>query len=109
MQLIGFHTVFQVLVAPCSLLDKPVSTTMDWPEEDDSDHSDKEDGKSEVQDEELDVDMQAQKEKQNKFDPIPRFSRVYEVKVASHTKVFSCSCCNQEQMGMPCRHIGSVC
>ena len=43
------------------------------------------------------------------FGPIPRFSRVYEVKVSPDTKVFLCSCCNQERMGMPCRHIASVC
>jgi hypothetical protein len=41
--------------------------------------------------------------------PIPRFSRIYEVKVCPDTKVFACSCCNQERMGMPCRHIAAVC
>jgi hypothetical protein len=44
-----------------------------------------------------------------KFGPIPRFTRVYEVKVDMETNVFGCSCCNQERMGMPCRHIASVC
>jgi hypothetical protein len=44
-----------------------------------------------------------------KFGPIPRFSRVYEVKVSANTNLFGCSCYNQERMGMPCCHIASVC
>jgi hypothetical protein len=83
-------------------LDKPVITSNDWPKEDDSDTSDEEE-------EELDVDMQEQKDYRSKFGPIPRFSRVYKVVVDEDTRVFSCTCCNQERMGMPCRHIGSVC
>ena len=83
-------------------LDKPVITSNDWPKEDDSDTSDEEE-------EELDVDMQQQKDYRSKFGPIPRFLRVYEVVVDEDTRVFSCTCCNQERMGMPCRHIGSVC
>ena len=83
-------------------LDKPVSATKDWPEEDDSEES-------EEDDEESDSEMQEQSDRQNKFGPIPRFTRVYEVIVTTDTRVFSCSCRNQERMGMPCRHIGSVC
>jgi hypothetical protein len=45
----------------------------------------------------------------NKFGPIPRFSRVYEVTVHPDTLVFSCTCYHQERMGLPCRHIASIC
>jgi hypothetical protein len=45
----------------------------------------------------------------NKFGPIPRFSRVYEVEVNVTTMVFGCTCCHQQRMGMPCRHIAAVC
>jgi hypothetical protein len=49
-------------------------------------------------------------QKKNKFGPIPRFSRVHEVTVCEVTNVFHCTtCCHQERMGMPCRHIASVC
>ena len=43
------------------------------------------------------------------FGLIPRFTRVREVTVKKDSQVFSCSCCHQERMGMPCRHIGSIC
>ena len=46
---------------------------------------------------------------QKSFGPIPRFSRVYQVKVSFFTMVFGCSCKHQERMGMPCRHIAAVC
>jgi hypothetical protein len=82
-------------------LDKPVSNNEDWPLED-MDMSDNEK-------EETDFKMQEQKAHRNKFGPIPRFSRVYEVTVTPNTNVFSCTCCNQQRMGMPCRHIAAVC
>ncbi len=45
----------------------------------------------------------------NTFGPIPRFSHVYEVIVEQDLQVFACTCCHQQRMGMPCRHIASVC
>ena len=54
---------FRWLLVHC--LDKPVSSTIDWPEEDNSDSDD--------EDEESDKEMQVQKNHQNKFGPIPRF------------------------------------
>jgi hypothetical protein len=45
----------------------------------------------------------------NAFGPIPRFSRVYEVTVEQTLQVFSCTCCHQQRMGMPCQDIASVC
>ena len=59
--------------------------------------------------EELDVESPPHDAPKKAFGPIPRFSRVYEVKASGDPKVFSCTCCNQERMGMPCRHIASVC
>jgi hypothetical protein len=44
-----------------------------------------------------------------KFGPIPWFTHMYEVKASTETLVFGCSCCNQERMSMPRRHIASVC
>jgi hypothetical protein len=38
----------------------------------------------------------------NEFGPIPRFSLVYEVRVEQASEVFSCTCCHEQQMGMPC-------
>jgi hypothetical protein len=43
------------------------------------------------------------------FGPIPRFPRVYKVKVAQDLQVFPCTCCHQPRMGRPCRHIAFVC
>jgi hypothetical protein len=31
------------------------------------------------------------------------------VSVKQSSQVFSCTCCHQQRMGMPCRHIASVC
>jgi hypothetical protein len=45
----------------------------------------------------------------NECGAIPHFSRVYEVKVEKDIQVFSCTCCHQQQMDMPCHHIASVC
>jgi hypothetical protein len=44
-----------------------------------------------------------------KFGPLPRFTRVYEVKVCPDKMVFGCTCSNQGRMGMPCRHIAAIC
>jgi hypothetical protein len=95
------HRVSRVRWLLIHRLDKPVSHARDWPQED-MDNSDDEK-------EESDLEMQEQKAHRNKFGPIPRFSRIYEVTVPSDTNVFSCTCCNQQQMGMPCRHIAAVC
>jgi hypothetical protein len=70
----------------------------DWSDEDESDEN--EDNNS--GDEEKDASA-------TKFGPIPRFSRSYSVQVNTVANVFECSCCHQERMGMPCRHIASVC
>ena len=70
----------------------------DWSDEDESDEN--EDNNS--GDEEKDASA-------TKFGPIPRFSKIYSVQVNTVANVFECSCCHQERMGMPCRHIASVC
>ena len=41
--------------------------------------------------------------------PIPRFRRAYKVFISwGEKKVYKCSCCTQERMGFPCRHIACV-
>jgi hypothetical protein len=59
--------------------------------------------------EELDMETPLHDAPKKTFGPIPRFSRVYEVKANGDPKVFSCTCCNQERMGMSCQHIACVC
>ncbi len=74
----------------------------DWSDDDDSD--DEEDDGDGSDTEEIPTDKYG-----NRFGPIPRFSRVYDVQVMSDPNVFQCTCCHQERMGMPCRHIAAVC
>jgi hypothetical protein len=66
-----------------------------------SDSKDKEDESTDSEEEE--------DESPNKFGSIPRFSMVYKVTVNPDSLVLSCTCCHQERMGMPCRHIASIC
>jgi hypothetical protein len=73
----------------------------DWSDEEDSE--DEEDSDVPEQ-EDVPIDKYG-----NKFGPIPRFSRIYEVQVKHDPNVFQCTCCHQERMGMPCRHIAAVC
>jgi hypothetical protein len=70
----------------------------DWSDEDDSDS-----------DEEVTGVEKTNMVKVKTLGPIPQFSRVYLVNVNVNEKVFECSCCNQQRMGMPCHHIASVC
>ena len=82
-------------------LEKVTSILGDWSDdgEDDVDASDEDD-----------IYTSANPDAQKRsFGPIPRFSRVREVSVSVDTKVFHCTCRSQERMGMPCRHIASVC
>jgi hypothetical protein len=75
--------------------------------EDESDDEDS-DESSEVRDNN-EAGSATRKLSSNAFGPIPRFSRVYEVTVEQTSQVFSCTCCHQQRMGIPCRHIASVC
>jgi hypothetical protein len=61
------------------------------------------------EEEDQEEDEEEKEPQDTKLGPIPRFSRVYEVTVCEEANVFCCSCCNQERMGMPCRHIATVC
>jgi hypothetical protein len=64
----------------------------------------------ESEDESSEVAVSASKKlSSNDFGPIPRFSRVYELRVEQASQDFSCTCCHQQRMGMPCRYIASVC
>jgi hypothetical protein len=74
-------------------------------EESDDEYSDE---SSEVRDKD-EAGSASRKLTTNAFGPIPRFSCVYEVTVEQASQVFSCTCCHQQRMGMPCRHIASVC
>jgi hypothetical protein len=72
--------------------------------------SDKDDDDEDKEDDDDDNDSESEdNEHPNKFGPIPCFSRVYEVTIHPDTLVFSCTCCRQERMGMPCRHIALIC
>ena len=73
----------------------------DWSDEEDSEDDEDSDGSAR---EEVPIDKYG-----NKFGPIPRFSRIYEVQVKNDHNVFQCTCCHQQRMGMPCRHIAAVC
>ena len=73
----------------------------DWSDEEDSENEEDSDGS--------DLEEIATDRYGNRFGPIPRFSRIYEVQVKNDHKVFQCTCCHQQRMGMPCRHIAAVC
>jgi hypothetical protein len=60
------------------------------------------------EDNDNDVILQLKDTTKTTFGPVPRFSQIYGTKVSTNTKVFTCSCCNQEIIGMPCCHIASM-
>jgi hypothetical protein len=72
------------------------------------DDEDSGDDSSEVGDND-EAESSSKKLSSNAFGPIPRFSHAYEVIVEQTSQVFSCTCCHQQRVGMPCRHIASVC
>jgi hypothetical protein len=78
-------------------------------DDDESDDNDDSDGSVSGDEKEDTTPLNIDDVVDKKFGPIPRYSRTREVKVDQDTKVFVCTCRNQERMGMPCRHIASIC
>ena len=90
--------------------DRVIAASNDSATELESDDGDTDwwEGGFDEENETLEEDKMTETEKKiQKFGVIPKFRRVYEVRI-NEMNCLSCSCLKHSRMGYPCRHIGSV-